>query len=188
MNIALEPLSAAAFAPFGEVIEEFEPSVGREAGRKPMKRLGFGIQGAADLYVIRYDRRPMRFTLVERHLDVTETRVPLTPEPAVLAVAESTPDGSPVLESFRAFLLNGRQGVLIAPATWHPLDCFPDAVPYVDFAFISEAKTEEELRVTTDLTQCRRSRIVDLRRDFGVECSVVDPAGWLSAPTESLEG
>ena len=86
------------------------------------RRVGFTIDGTVDLHVVRYDSKPMEFHLVERHLHVTETRVPLTPEPVVLVVAQSTsPDdraAPPSLESFRAFLLNGRQGVLLGTGTW----------------------------------------------------------------------
>ena len=184
IEIAVEPLSTESFAPFGEVIEEFPNSVHAEGGFKAMRRVGFAIDGAVDLHVIRYDLKPMEFHLMERHLHVTETRVPLSPEPVVLVVAQSTrPDDQsalPSLESFRAFLLNGRQGVLLGTGAWHPLDCFPVRSRHADFAFISEAATEKELRETSDLTGCRCSLVVDLLKELDVRFTVIDPAGLLS--------
>ncbi len=96
---------------------------------------------------------------MERHLHVTETRVALTPEPVVLVVAQlaSSDDTAalPCLESFRAFLLNGRQGVLLGTSAWHPLDCFPVRSRHADFVFGSEMATEKELRETSVLTEWR---------------------------------
>ena len=112
IEIPVEPLSPASFAPFGEVIGEFPDSAHANSGFNAMRRVGLTIDGAVDLQVIRYDSKPMEFHLMERHLHVTEPRVPLTPEPVVLVVAQSASADDraalPSLESFRAFLLNGR--------------------------------------------------------------------------------
>ena len=91
LEIPVEPLSSESFVSFGEVIDEFPDSAHADDGFKAMKPVDFTIDGAVDLQVIRYDSKPMEFHLMERHLHVTETRVPLTPEPVVLVVAQSTP-------------------------------------------------------------------------------------------------
>ena len=184
IEVSVERMSPESFAPFGEVIDELPDSAHAEGGFKAVRRVGFTIDGAVDLRVIRYDSKPMEFHLMERHLHVTETRVPLTPEPVVLVVAQSTstddPAALPSLESFRAFLLNGRQGVLFGTGAWHALDCFPVRSRHADFAFLSEVATEKELRETPDLTECRRSLVVDLQKELDVRFAVVDPSGLLS--------
>ena len=184
LEIPVEPLSPESFASFGEVIDELPDSAHADDGFKAMRPIDFTIDGAVDLQVIRYDAKPMEFHLMERHLHVTETRVPLTPEPVVLVVAQSTPPDDraalPSLESFRAFLLNGRQGVLLGTGTWHALDCFPVRSRHADFAFISEVATEKELRDTLDLTDCRRSLVVDLLKELDVRFAVTDHSGLLS--------
>ena len=184
IEVSVERLSPESFAPFGEVIDELPESAHAAGGFKAVRRVGFTIDGAVDLRVIRYDSKPMEFHLMERHLHVTETRVPLTPVPVVLVVALSTstddPAALPSLESFRAFLLNGRQGVLFGTGAWHALDCFPVRSRHADFAFLSEVATEKELRETPDLTECRRSLVVDLQKELDVRFAVVDPSGLLS--------
>jgi len=184
IDIPVEPLSPESFAPFGEVIDEFPDSVHTDGGLKPMRPVGFRSEGTVDVQVIRYDSKTMEFHLLERHLHVTETRVPLTPEPVVLVVASSTASDDqetlPNLESFRAFLLNGRQGVLLNTGAWHPLDCFPVRSRHADFAFISELETEKELRETPDPTDCRRSLVVDLLKELDVRFAVTDPRGLLA--------
>ena len=184
IELPVERLSPESFAPFGEVIDELPDSAHAEGGFKATRRVGFTIDGAVELRVVRYDFKPMEFHLMERHLHVTETRVPLTPDPVVLVVAQSTsPDDRaalPSLESFRAFLLNGRQGVLFGTGAWHPLDCYPVRSRPADFAFISEVATEKELRETPDFTECRRTLMVDLLRELDVRFAVVDPSGLLS--------
>ena len=184
IELPVERLSAESFAAFGEVIEELPDSARAEGGFKAKRRVGFTIDGAVDMSVIRYHFKPMEFHLMERHLHVTETRVPLTPEPVVLVVALSAspdnPTALPRLESFCAFVLNGRQGVLFGTGTWHALDCFPVRPRHADFAFISEAATEKELRATPDLTECRRSLVVDLMKELEVRFKVIDPSRLLS--------
>lgn len=183
MEVPVERLTPGSFAAFGEVIDELPDSARAEGGFKAARRVGFSIEGEVDLRVIRYEFKSMEFHLMERHLHVTETRVPLTPEPVVLVVAQSTSPGDraalPNLESFRAFLLNGRQGVLLGTGAWHALDCFPVRSRHADFAFLSERETEKELRATRDLTECRRTLVVDLQKELDVRFAVVDPSGLL---------
>ena len=187
VEVPVEHLSPESFAAFGEVINELPESARAEGGFKAAKRVGFRIDGEVDLRVIRYDAKPMEFHLMERHLHVTETRVPLTPVPVVLVVAQSTcaddPAALPRLDSFRAFLLNGRQGVLFGTGAWHALDCYPVRSRHADFAFLSEMATEKELRATPDLTACRRSLVVDLLKEYGLRFTVIDPARLLSEPS-----
>ena len=184
IEVPIESLTPDSFAAFGEVIDELPDSARAEGGFKAARRVGFSIEGEVDLRVIRYEFKSMEFHLMERHLHVTETRVPLTPEPVVLVVAQSTSPGDraalPNLESFRAFLLNGRQGVLLGTGAWHALDCFPVRSRHADFAFLSELATEKELRATPDLTECRRSLVVDLQKELDVRFAVVDPSGLVS--------
>ena len=192
IEVPVENLTPDSFDAFGEVIDELPDSARAEGGFKAARQVAFSIDGEVDLRVIRYDFKPMEFHLMERHLHVTETRVPLTPEPMVLVVAQSTPPGDrtalPSLESFRAFLLNGRQGVLFGTAAWHALDCFPVCSRHADFAFLSELATEKELRATPDLTECRRTLVVDLQKELDVHFTVVDPSGLLSEPRTPQRG
>ena len=195
IEVPVENLTPDSFAAFGEVIDELPDSARAEGGFKAARQVAFSIDGEVDLRVIRYDFKPMEFHLMERHLHVTETRVPLTPEPVVLVVAQSTPPGDrtalPSLESFRAFLLNGRQGVLFGTAAWHALDCFPVCSRHADFAFLSELATEKELRANAGShrvpSYSRRRSAEGARRAFHRCRSFRVAVGATNAATRALE-
>ena len=121
-TIVAAPLDAAAFEPFGTVIE---------ACGEPSRLINGGLCGrhhdlcAPDIADGRvglsmFDARPRampyRLDLLERHPLGSQAFVPLHGEPFLVIVA---PDGNGVPGSPRAFLTNGAQGIQIARNTWH---------------------------------------------------------------------
>ncbi len=184
LDLPVEPLLANIFEPFGVVIEELDSSIRQTGPRKPARRLPFEVDSRADLQIIRYQHQAMEQSVLERHLNVTESRFPLSDNPVVLVVApsfaESSPNADvPDVENARAFLFGRGQGVLLWRDTWHGLDCFPVAPPYADFALLSEAETEAELECDADPDAYRRSRFADLDRLSDTRLRVSDPHGLL---------
>lgn len=129
-TIALEPLTAAAFAPFGDVIEaagagsfDFNRGMARrfhDLARTEVAgdgRIGVSI-GRAQPY-----RLPLALDMVERHPLGSQAFVPLGPDPFVVVVAPDT-GGRPGRP--RAFLTAPGQGVNYLRGVWHgvltPLD------------------------------------------------------------------
>jgi ureidoglycolate lyase len=122
-DLTAEPLTPAAFAPFGDVLDTGgAPDRIINAGLcgrwHDRARLDFGPDGRAGISVFLADPRalPYAFDLVERHPDGSQAFLPMTPHPFLVIVAPdlgSTP-GSP-----RAFLTDGTQGVNLHRGTWH---------------------------------------------------------------------
>jgi ureidoglycolate lyase len=121
--VAVEPLTAAAFAPFGEVLEAAGPpdriiNEGRCGRWHDRARLDFGPGGRAGISVFRAEARalPLRLELVERHPEGSQAFLPMGPEPFLVVVApdEGGRPGRP-----RAFLTAPGQGVNYARGTWH---------------------------------------------------------------------
>ena len=174
--LPVEPFSAEAFAPFGVAIGEpaRAPDVAGPASR--LWLIPFEGEGGFQLAFMRFARQPMRFSKMERHFAVTQGYAPLGGDPFVTVVAPATdpddPDALPAPEAFRAFLLNGRQGLLMHKGVWHALDRFPVSSPHVDVAFITSAATQAELmpgaRAAPKLTQ-----VVDYAERLGVGFEVV---------------
>lgn len=123
-EIALEPLTAEAFAPYGDVIEtRGEPSFQINAGMcdrfHDLARVDFdgegtriGISaGRGRPYALPYD-----LTMVERHPYGSQAFLPMSEDPFMVVVAaeEAGTPGQP-----RAFLTNGRQGVNYLRGIWH---------------------------------------------------------------------
>lgn len=136
------PLSAEAFAPYGRVLA---PSGPRDAGREgyDIWIQPFAAESAPRLQIVRYHARPFAVTLIERHLHVTEARLPLGGPPAIIVVAEPS-DAAPAPEELRAFRLEG-EGVIFHRGTWHAIDAYPERGAHADFLFLSEEATVAEL-------------------------------------------
>ena len=122
MKIPTEPLTAAAFAPFGDVLE---------ATGTPDRMINAGLcarfhdraridiaDGRAGLSVFDAVARslPYAFDLVERHPLGSQAFVPMTQAPFLVIVA---PDEQGTPGRPRAFLTNGAQGINLHRGTWH---------------------------------------------------------------------
>lgn len=117
-TIRTEPLTAAAFAPFGEVLEPTGDFRLINAGlcrrHHDRARLDFGT-GRAGISVFDAEPRalPYDFDLIERHPEGSQAFLPMTQAPFLVIVAES-PAVTP-----RAFVTNGAQGINLHRGTWH---------------------------------------------------------------------
>ncbi|MBM3614852.1 MAG: ureidoglycolate lyase [Alphaproteobacteria bacterium] len=120
--IKTEPLTAAAFAPFGDVLEaagDFrlinESMCQRHHDRA---KLDFGPEGRAGISIFNAQPRalPYDFTLVERHPDGSQAFVPMSEHPFLVIVA---PDRGGTPGTPRAFLTNGAQAINFHIGTWH---------------------------------------------------------------------
>ena len=118
-EIVAEPLTAEAFAPFGEVLEatgEFRLiNAGLCRRHHDRARLDFGPEGRAGISVFQAEPRalPYSFDLIERHPEGSQAFLPMTADP-FLVIVSTGPEARP-----RAFLTNGSQGINLARGTWH---------------------------------------------------------------------
>ncbi|GAB4382447.1 ureidoglycolate lyase [Albidovulum sp.] len=120
--IQAEPLSATAFAPFGDVLEAAgspDRIINEGLCRRfhDRARLDFG-SGRAGLSIFDAVPRalPHDFTLVERHPEGSQAFLPLGGRPFLVVVAPDH-DGRPGRP--RAFLTAPGQGVNYLRGTWH---------------------------------------------------------------------
>jgi ureidoglycolate lyase len=122
MSIFPQPLTIAAFAPFGDVLD---------AAGTPDRMINAGLcarfhdraridiaEGRAGLSVFHAVARslPYAFDLVERHPLGSQAFVPMTQAPFLVIVA---PDENGTPGTPRAFLTNGAQGINLHRGTWH---------------------------------------------------------------------
>lgn len=130
LAIAIEPLTAAAFAPFGEVLEAAgTPTKWINQGRcgrfHDLARLDFGPEGRAGIsyFSSAPSTLPLTLDLMERHPLGSQAFLPLSSDPFLVIVAgdDGGKPGRP-----RAFLTIPFQGVNYHPNIWHgvltPLD------------------------------------------------------------------
>ncbi|MDE5444426.1 ureidoglycolate hydrolase [Bradyrhizobium sp. CSA207] len=118
-TVSLEPLSAAAFAPFGDVASRptgerrrYLPTMQNRADEA--KSFSLWISGAVTL-----GRLPLRATMLERHPYSAQTFVPLGSARYLAVVCSAAPDGDPDLTMLRGFIASPDQVVTYARNVWH---------------------------------------------------------------------
>ena len=123
-TILIEPLTATAFAPFGQVIEmagaqHYPINGGMTERYHDLAKVELGGVHARPLISLfrgqAYDL-PLKLTMVERHPLGSQAFYPLSERPFLVIVAGDL-SGTP--DTPRAFLTAPGQGVNIAMNTWH---------------------------------------------------------------------
>lgn len=124
-RLVARPLTAGAFAPFGTVIST-EGLSGRpiNAGTTMRYDVIADLQLTADfgtplLSIYRATARtfPLELTEFERHSRASQAFIPMSGSRFVVVVASG--GDPPIAESLHAFTVEGTQGVVLAPGTWH---------------------------------------------------------------------
>lgn len=122
-EVKIEPLSAAAFAPFGDVLDASgTPDKIINAGlcgrHHDRAHLDFGPEGRAGISIFNAEARslPYELTLLERHPDGSQAFLPMTGNPFLVIVAadENGTPGTP-----RAFMTAPHQGINFHRGIWH---------------------------------------------------------------------
>lgn len=136
-RLPIEPMTAASFAPYGELMEPRE----RPADGRRFFPIDFRIEGRTTVDVIWQPSEGRRFRLLERHFAVTQAFIPLAGSPAVVAVAPPTdpddPEAIPKPEAVRAFLIDPGKGYAYKTGTWHSLDRYLLAPPGASFVILN---------------------------------------------------
>ncbi len=130
-RIAIAPLTRAAFAPFGEVVEmdgaeKIAINQGfaqRANGLAAIDVATAGGTANVSLFVAKPRPRPIAIEMMERHPLGSQLFVPMQDSPWLVLVCADPR----VAASYRAFAATGRQGVNYARNVWHhPLLVFAD--------------------------------------------------------------
>jgi ureidoglycolate lyase len=120
-----QPLTAEAFAPFGEVIEagpaaeQRAINYGATTRFHDLAKVDVAEDSGTPLISIFRStplERPVRVKIMERHPVASQAFMPLSARPYLVVVA---PPGELDPEAIRAFLAGPGQGVNYARGTWH---------------------------------------------------------------------
>jgi ureidoglycolate lyase len=125
LELIAQPLTADAFAAFGDVIESgcrapLSINAGMTQRHHDLARVDLGPDGGRTLVNI-FETLPyplpLRVAMLERHPLGSQAFVPMDGSSFLVVVA---PAGDAVrVEDVRAFVTNGRQGVNYARGVWH---------------------------------------------------------------------
>ena len=123
--LAVTPLTRAAFAAFGDVIEtrgapHFSINNGTTERYHDLVRIeieGENGRPLINIFRAREHRLPIPVRMMERHPLGSQAFMPLGISAFLVVVATATADGAP--DTLHAFISNGRQGVNYRRGVWH---------------------------------------------------------------------
>ena len=124
-HLVLEPLTAEAFAPFGEVIQRqgVTPELinyGQTQKFANLARIDTGDGGGkttVHLYRSQAVTLPFLIERMERHPLGSQAFMPLHQQPFPVIVAP--PGDDPEIQAIRGFISNGEQGINLHKGVWH---------------------------------------------------------------------
>jgi len=138
LTLTSKPLTAEAFAPFGDVIEmgageRLLINEGTAERFVDLAEIDVGAEGGRPaLSLARAQPRdlPMTIHMVERHPLGSQAFIPLGEKPFLVLVA--APDARIALADLQAFKTVGRQGINYRPGVWHhPLIALEEVSDFV---------------------------------------------------------
>lgn len=119
IDLRVEPVTTAGFAPFGTLIEAGEDGLpfGPADAQLVLDR------GTPRFYVMKLHGKPLGFRQITRHLSVTQCLASVGGQPWFIAVAPpddpDNPAAQPDPARIRAFRIEGDQAIMLARGTWH---------------------------------------------------------------------
>lgn len=124
--IKVEPLTKEAFAPFGHVLM-LNPGTPLLKTVPPVftDRIPFEVDDGDSEFVcaVLERQKDYKFSVMERHLKVTQGFFPMFGGPAIATFAPATDpndlESLPPVESVRAFLFESYNGIVIHRGVWH---------------------------------------------------------------------
>lgn len=125
--LTAQPLSADAFAPFGQVIEcaghaGYAINAGSSQRFSDLAQLESDAEGRLALSIFRAKAQPtpLMLSCLERHPRGSQAFMPLNGQAFVVVVAEQAPQSArQAAASLRVFMSNGRQGINFRSGVWH---------------------------------------------------------------------
>ena len=150
MHLIAEPLTAAAFAPYGDVLEApAEP--GRTyfdaglANDRPSAAASLAVARIAPVAAL-----PLLATRMERHEFSSQSFVPIDAARFIAIVAPKAAHGGPDEAAARAFVAAPGQGVTYHADIWHhPMTVLDRPARFAVLMWLAHSNTDEEF-VTLD--------------------------------------
>ena len=152
IRLTLEPITAEAFAPFGQLLppghvggprlDLIDELQNGRAGAKP--RLSLAAVAPKPLPVVAVE--------MERHVHSSQAFVPLDCAAYLVLVAPHGPDRLPDMARLRAFRVPGDTGINYRADTWHhPLTALERDARFVVLTFVDRTPGDEQFVPLTNV-------------------------------------
>lgn len=145
-SLVARPLTAEAFAPYGEVFAVPETVGVRTAFDKGLANLRPDVPASLSIILAAPVPQPILVDVIERHVFTSQSFVPIAPARWVIVVAPGTAEDGPDLAAAEAFLPAPGQGITLAPGTWHaPLTVLDAPAPFALLMWRDYGPDDEEV-------------------------------------------
>jgi ureidoglycolate lyase len=145
-DIKLEPITAEAFASFGDLLPAREIGQLRFELIEELQNLRDGAKPRLSLAAVA-PAKPLPLTAfeMERHVFSSQAFVPYDCQSYLVLVAPHGPDDLPDMSGVRAFRVPGNVGVNYRADTWHhPLTALDGPARFVVLTFVDGTATDEQ--------------------------------------------
>jgi ureidoglycolate lyase len=144
-SVKLEPITAEAFQPFGQLVLAPEKGGPRVELIEELQNLRDSAKPRLSLAAV--DPKPLPLTAVEmeRHLFSSQAFIPYDCDSYLVIVAPHGADGMPDTSALRAFRVPGDVGINYRADTWHhPLTALKSAARFVVLTFVDGSAGDEQ--------------------------------------------
>lgn len=153
-ELAIEPISEEAFAPFGDLRQQPESGGKRVELIEELQNLRGAAKPRLSLAIVPSGALPLTATQMERHVFSSQAFVPYDCESYLVLVAPHHPEGGPDAAGLKAFRVPGDMTINYKPNIWHhPLTALEGPGRFVVLTFIEGTADDEEFVPLTEPIQ-----------------------------------
>ncbi len=145
MNLTIEPMTADAFAPFGQLLPPRAPGQGRLDMIDELQNARASARPRLSLATVEPRTLPLNAVEMERHVHSSQAFVPLDCASYFVLVAPHGADGRPDVSGLRAFRVPGDTGINYRANTWHhPITAFERTARFAVLTFVDGTAADEQ--------------------------------------------
>jgi ureidoglycolate lyase len=145
MRLKIEPIEAAAFMPFGQLLPPQPPGQGRQELIEELQNKRASARPRLSMATVEPKTLPLIAVQMERHVHSSQVFVPVDSAGYLVLVAPHGADGMPDLGKIRAFRVPGDTGVNYRADTWHhPLSALERTGRFAILTFVDGTSADEQ--------------------------------------------
>jgi ureidoglycolate lyase len=144
-RLKIEPIDAAAFSPFGQLIQPTGPGQGPQELIEELQNNRASARARLSMATVEPKTLPLAAVQMERHVHSSQAFLPIDCASYLVLVAPRGADEMPDLDKLRAFRAPGDTGINYRANTWHhPLSALERRGRFAILTFVDGTATDEQ--------------------------------------------
>ena len=145
MRLKIEPIDAASFMPFGQLLPPQAPGHGRQELIEELQNSRPSARVRLSMTTVEPKALPLAAVQMERHVHSSQAFVPVDCASYLVLVAPHGADEMPDLGKLRAFRVPGDTGINYRADTWHhPLSALERTGRFAVLTFVDGTAADEQ--------------------------------------------